>query len=209
MQTNNNAKDLKDLKNLKNLEDLDLNIMENENHFSELTKEKPLLNNKGFYPILDIFTIQMSKWRKLPDEIKLISTVAKDKHFFSPEWKIVDDSKNGRITPLEYEKYYFQSLINKLKKDKFSLIKSIQQDSENFNYSLAYSCYCPINKFCHRHLIIKFLKCYFDKYYQVQDQDLVKNKNDDNNYNVHDIINELKKDVKIDFIVHFKDEFEC
>lgn len=179
---------------LNSLEDVDLNTSKNFKDF------------KDFHPILDVFTIQMSKWRKLPNSIKLISTVAKDKHFFSPEWKIVDDSKNGKITPSEYEEFYFQSLINKLKKDKSALIKSIKQDSENFNYSLAYSCYCPVGKFCHRHLIIKFLKIYFKDRFIQDDCDYVKNISfSDINL---ELINDLKKDVKIDFMIHFKNEFE-
>lgn len=189
-------------KNINNNKSLILNSLEDVN----LNTSKNFKDFKDFYPILDVFTIQMSKWRKLPNSIKLISTVAKDKHFFSPEWKIVDDSKNGKITPSEYEEFYFQFLINKLKKDKFALIKSIKQDSENFNYSLAYSCYCPIDKFCHRHLIIKFLKIYFKDHFIQDDCDYVQNISfSDINL---ELINDLKKDVKIDFMIHFKNEFK-
>lgn len=40
----------------------------------------------------------MSKWRKLPSTIKLVSIVAKEKTLLSPDWKMVEDFKKLTIT---------------------------------------------------------------------------------------------------------------
>lgn len=51
---------------------------------------------------MKIYTVQMSKWRKLPSSIKIVSIVAKEKTLFSPDWKMVEDFKKLTITEQEY-----------------------------------------------------------------------------------------------------------
>lgn len=115
---------------------------------------KNLSLSKDFYLKMKkkIYTIQMAKWRNLPDNIELVNITSKEKHFFSPRWEIIEKSKKGEITPEQYEEIYFKDLKQKMKNiDIKSIIFSSKKD-------LALSCYCNENKFCHRYLAIKFLK---------------------------------------------------
>ena len=104
---------------------------------------------------MKIYTIQMSKWRKLPSTIKLVSIIAKEKTLLSPDWKMVEDFKKSVITEQEYMEEYNLLLQDRIstKKNILDLISWLKE----FNGDIALSCFCSKDIFCHRHLALKFL----------------------------------------------------
>ena len=104
---------------------------------------------------MKIYTIQMSKWRKLPSTIKLVSIVAKEKTSLSPDWKMVEDFKKLTITEQEYVEKYNLLLKNRFstKEKVLDLINWLKE----FKGDIALSCFCSKDSFCHRHLALKFL----------------------------------------------------
>lgn len=104
---------------------------------------------------MKIYTVQMSKWRKLPSTIKLVSIVAKEKTLLSPDWKMVEDFKKSVITEQEYMEEYNLLLQDRIstKKNILDLISWLKE----FNGDIALSCFCSKDSFCHRHLALKFL----------------------------------------------------
>lgn len=104
---------------------------------------------------MKIYTVQMSKWRKLPSTIKLVSIVAKEKTLLSPDWKMVEGFKKLAITEQKYIEKYNVLLNNRLstKEKVLDLIKWLKE----FKGDVALSCFCSKDSFCHRHLAIKFL----------------------------------------------------
>ena len=104
---------------------------------------------------MKIYTVQMSKWRKLPSTIKLVSIVAKEKTLLSPDWKMVEDFKKLAITEQEYMEKYDVLLNNRLS-TKGKILDLINW-LKGFKGDVALSCFCSKDSFCHRHLAIKFL----------------------------------------------------
>ena len=104
---------------------------------------------------MKIYTVQMSKWRKLPSSIKIVSIIAKEKTLLSPYWKMVEDFKKLTITEQEYVEKY-----NLLLKNRFSTKEKILELInwlKKFKGDVALSCFCSKDSFCHRHLALKFL----------------------------------------------------
>lgn len=104
---------------------------------------------------MKIYTIQMSKWRKLPSTIKLVSIVAREKTLLSPDWKMVKDFKKSIITEQEYIEKYNLLLQDRIstKENVLDLISWLKE----FKGDIALSCFCSKDSFCHRHLALKFL----------------------------------------------------
>lgn len=104
---------------------------------------------------MNIYTIQLSQWRKLPKEIKLVSIVAKENILLSPTWKIVDCYKKQLITEQEYTVKYLEILNKRIMEE--DNLKSLIEWLKGFNQDIALSCFCGKDSFCHRHLAIKYL----------------------------------------------------
>ena len=104
---------------------------------------------------MKIYTIQISKWRKLPSTIKLVSIVAKEKTLLSPDWKMVEDFKKLTITEQEYVEKYNLLLKNRFstKEKVLDLINWLKE----FKGDIALYCFFSKDIFCHRHLSLKFL----------------------------------------------------
>lgn len=102
-----------------------------------------------------VYTVQMAKWRECKDRgIELIDTTVKsgDPHF-SPTWDMVMGIKQGVISEQDYVEQYrllMQNSYNNHRPHWEALC--LREDP------VAIACYCRAGKFCHRHLLLGFLK---------------------------------------------------
>lgn len=102
-----------------------------------------------------LMTIQVSKWRLAKDRnIKVMDTTVKSGcGLFAPTWEMVLGHKAGTLSDEEYSALYRNILLESWKKDRQKWLDFLNDDDQ---YALA--CYCRAGKFCHRHLLVKFLR---------------------------------------------------
>ena len=102
-----------------------------------------------------VFTIQVGKWRLAKDrDIKIMDTTVKSGYsLFAPTWDMVLGHKAGTLSDEEYSALYRNILLESWKKDRQKWLDFLNDDDQ---YALA--CYCRAGKFCHRHLLVKFLR---------------------------------------------------
>lgn len=105
--------------------------------------------------VLRLFTIQMGKWRLARDHgIDMVDTTHASRfQLFSPIREAVYAYKNGTIDEEEYSKIYRETLINSWQSKRQNWLDFLQSAPLS-----AMACYCGPDKFCHRHLLIKFLE---------------------------------------------------
>lgn len=105
--------------------------------------------------IVKVCTIQMGKWRLAKDHgIDLVDTTHASRfQLFSPVREAVYAYKNGTIDEEEYSKIYRQTLINSWQSKRQNWMDFLQAAPMS-----AMACYCAPDKFCHRHLLVKFLE---------------------------------------------------
>lgn len=78
----------------------------------------------------------------------------------APTWALLAAYKYNGLSEADYTKGYNQLLEDRL-------IESPEYFSELFNIEvLAVGCYCRPGKFCHRHLLVKFLDKHTDCIYR-------------------------------------------
>lgn len=78
--------------------------------------------------------------------------------YFAPTWEMVQNYKSGRLSEEEYTKLYYESLIDNwvhLKGFKERVLGLIERSKKE---SITLVCFCPAGTFCHRHLLINWLK---------------------------------------------------
>lgn len=104
--------------------------------------------------MLEVWTIQISKWRQLVGtDIILLDTTAMNKpnSIFSPTWEIVRGIKSGKITETQYTETYLQLL-------RFNYLNRRDEFKEAISRpKIAIGCFCPSGQFCHRHLLANWL----------------------------------------------------
>jgi hypothetical protein len=108
---------------------------------------------------VDIFTIQMSKWRlaRNRDIILLDTTVKTGASIFKPTWDMVMGYKAGQISEEEYTRQYWEKMNASWKdpKERVIWLQTIESTEP-----MAIGCMCPYRnrdtgevQFCHRHLL--------------------------------------------------------
>lgn len=108
-----------------------------------------------------IYTLQMSKWRTVPNsEFTLIDVTIKSPNdqcrrlFAPPSSKLVYDVKAGNITTGEYSIVYLEHLRR-------TSIEYYQQWLDFVKHGpdkVILMCYCSPGSFCHRHLLADYLE---------------------------------------------------
>ena len=106
-----------------------------------------------------LWTIQVGKWRLAKDrDIRMMDTTVKSGYsLFAPTWDMVLAHKRGPdaeggMSDETYSGLYYQILLRSWKSRRTDWMNFLMDGDM---YALA--CYCPEGKFCHRHLLIKFL----------------------------------------------------
>jgi uncharacterized protein YeaO (DUF488 family) len=99
-------------------------------------------------------TIQLSQWRKIKDtDIELIDTTVKSGiEAFAPTWDMVKGVKEGTMSEEEYTSLYKQKMIRSYMTNQLVWNSLINKDK------VAIACYCKPSEFCHRHLLVNYLK---------------------------------------------------
>lgn len=90
---------------------------------------------------------------------RLDITVKSGDKVFAPTWDLVRNIKSGKITELQYKRYYEVLMEH-------SYITHKEHWKQLLNMKkVVLLCYCPANTFCHRLLLARILEKYGAKYY--------------------------------------------
>lgn len=108
---------------------------------------------------MQVYTISMSQWRVAKKaNIPLIDiTVKNSKSGFAPSWDLLQRYKAGEITGDGYAVEY-KSLIKQRWFKNNNHLQNETLDLINSETPIALACFCASGEFCHRHLVVDFLK---------------------------------------------------
>lgn len=103
---------------------------------------------------MEVSTIQMAKWRIAKElDIELIDTTVKSGiQAFAPKWEMVLSHKAGTITDEEYTKQYREMMLRSYMTNQTVWNGLISKER------VALACYCSPDRFCHRHLLVKYIE---------------------------------------------------
>jgi uncharacterized protein YeaO (DUF488 family) len=102
---------------------------------------------------MEVYTYQLSRTHKVKDRgIPYMDTSIKSGDWMlAPTWELLAAYKYYGLSEAEYTEQYNQLLESRL-------IEYPEYFKDLFNIEvLAVGCYCIPGKFCHRHLLVKFL----------------------------------------------------
>jgi len=106
---------------------------------------------------MDIYTIQIGKWRKakaLGFEVLNITVMNGEKRL-APTWDLLRAWQKGEVTEEEYRTEYFWLMRESLKANlEFWLDLSKKE-------TLVLGCYCAPGLFCHRRLLVEIFTMFF------------------------------------------------
>jgi len=74
---------------------------------------------------------------------------------YAPNWTMVNGIKKGTISEDEYTKLYYELLIKKWSTNSDEILKLVNLIKDR---DITLVCFCPANNFCHRYLLVNFLK---------------------------------------------------
>lgn len=103
---------------------------------------------------MEIYTYQLAQWRKVKElgVFYMDTTIKSGDWMLAPTWELLNAYRHFGLTDDEYTVAY-----NKLLEER--LIEFPEYFNDLFNIEvLAVGCYCRAGKFCHRHLLVKFLE---------------------------------------------------
>ena len=101
-----------------------------------------------------VYTYQLAHWRRLSKgDIPLVDTTVKTGDpRLAPTWGMVLGIKRGEMSEAAYTEAY-QDILN------YWWFQDPQfWDELLSNPVLAFGCYCKAGEFCHRHLLVDFLR---------------------------------------------------
>lgn len=109
--------------------------------------------------MVEIYTIQISNWRKAESKgIHLLDITAKSGFKeFAPDYDKVMMYKRGEMNSELYSTYYTLKM-----RDSYVRYKERWNKLEKHS-KIAFACYCSKNVFCHRLLFKEMVKKHFDK----------------------------------------------
>lgn len=101
-----------------------------------------------------LYTIQVPRWRRAKAlGIEFVDTTVKSGlSWLAPSWDIVMGVKSGKITPEEYTVQYTELMRKSYRENKALWLELCRKDT------IAIACYCPAGNFCHRYLLVEFIK---------------------------------------------------
>lgn len=103
---------------------------------------------------MDVSTIQLAQWRKAKDlNIELIDTTVKSGiQAFAPTWEMVMGHKAKTISDEDYTQQYRDLMLRSYMTNQTVWMGLLEKEK------IAIACYCNPDKFCHRHLLVKYLE---------------------------------------------------
>lgn len=102
---------------------------------------------------MKIYTFQLAKWRK----VKALNIPYLDISLKSGEWRLAPDIGLRHVYRETGNDELYTDVYNRLLNERY------QNEPEYFKAlcnkeAIAFACYCRKDKFCHRHLLVKFLE---------------------------------------------------
>ena len=74
---------------------------------------------------------------------------------YAPTWQMVQAVKEKTITEEEYTGRYYNLLIERWKTNGEEMMRLVNMVSDR---DMTLVCFCPSGAFCHRHLLVEFLR---------------------------------------------------
>lgn len=112
---------------------------------------------------INIFTIQVGQWRKVPKNIRFFDvTVKSGVKDFAPLWGMLMDYKQGRIDEYEYTRLYLEIMRDRIRSNPAHFRETILEALDGYE-GIAFACYCAAGKFCHRHLLTEGILPQFEE----------------------------------------------
>lgn len=113
--------------------------------------------------MVTLYTAQIAQWRKCKERgIELIDTTVKSGlSEFAPTWDIVMGVKQGDITEAQYTEVYHSLMQRSFREHRQAWLDLLSKEH------IAIACYCKAGAFCHRHLLLEYLKAACD-YFGIQ-----------------------------------------
>jgi len=101
-----------------------------------------------------VYTYQLAHWRRLQKgPVPLVDTTVKTGDpRLAPSWAMVRGIKDGTWSEEEYTRAYNQLL------DYWHVQDPLFWEELLCRPVVAFGCYCPAGTFCHRHLLVDFLR---------------------------------------------------
>jgi hypothetical protein len=101
-----------------------------------------------------VYTYQLAHWRRLQKtQVPLVDTTVKTGDVrLAPTWDMVLSIKRGALSEDDYSRLYFERL------DYWWFHDPMFWDELLTHPVLAFGCYCRAGQFCHRHLLVDFLR---------------------------------------------------
>lgn len=101
-----------------------------------------------------VHTFQIGKWRKvdLLDIPRLDITIKSGEWLLAPTWSLLMTYRTGDINAEQYTEVY-----NALLEERYALYPEYFKDLTQ-RTTVALGCYCKAGVFCHRLLLVEFLK---------------------------------------------------
>lgn len=84
--------------------------------------------------------------------------------YFAPTWDMVVGHKKGKLTDDQYTELYYQLLLDRWNGKDFPDFPETLGRMLNIlkDRDMTFVCFCPSGKFCHRHLLVKWLQHNWD-----------------------------------------------
>lgn len=108
----------------------------------------------GLSTTLEVYTIQMGKWRDLNETgITLVDVTLKSgNRAFSPDLELFRAMKAGEISNVEYTQRFNKLMITSIRSNRQEWLNLLMLGK------LCLACYCDEEHFCHRFLLVDYLK---------------------------------------------------
>lgn len=106
--------------------------------------------------VIEIYTIQMGKWRKAKDlSIPILDiTVKSGEQAFSPTKEALYEYKAGKMSDERYTELYYKHMRESLARNRAIWKQLLTYET------IALACYCTPGDFCHRLLFADIMKKY-------------------------------------------------
>lgn len=114
---------------------------------------------------MKLWTLQLAQWRVAKQlNVPVLDTTFKSGDVvFAPPRKLVMDYKAGIITAEQYTAVYLATMRESYRIANARWMEVLQMEE------VAFACYCPEGRFCHRHLLTDM----FVKIGQAKSQDII------------------------------------
>lgn len=105
---------------------------------------------------MKVYTTNVQLYDQFTDtDITFINATIKSGYpWLAPDWSFLMDYKNGSISQEEYRDLFAKKIIASWRDHKQQWQDLVKLDT------VALGCYCKKNEFCHRYILVEYLRLY-------------------------------------------------